>query len=248
MGYLMSVDKKVLTDINEVCYSMASQLLRVANDAIDDRGEFNIFLSGGSTPRQLYKLLASPNYSNLLPWGKMHIFFGDERCVPTDHPDSNYKMANEALFKYVNLDPTHIHRIPSEYSPVEAAKNYHITLKALLPKDSEGNVIADLILLGLGEDGHTASLFPDTEILDVKDENAAAIYIEKIDTWRISITYPVINNARNIWFMVTGANKQKIVDRIFYHPSETDPLPVERIKPKGDVVWYLDRDASSWAG
>jgi len=238
--------KIIRPDADDVCAEAGKQLIRLAQQCVDERNEFTIALAGGATPKRFFQMLAKPPYSTSIPWGKVHIFFGDERSVSPDHPDSNYNMANKYLFKHINIDPLRIHRIQSELDHEDAAKNYHVVLGGFLPVNQNNQPIFDLILLGLGDDGHVASLFPGTDILNEKTKRAAAVWVESKKTWRISITLPVINSARNIWLMVTGESKHNIIDRVFNYPSETDPLPVELIKPNGNLTWYLDEAAASW--
>lgn len=242
----MQIYKKILPDMEALCLEAARDLLRLIQQGIAERGEFHIFLAGGSTPQSFYKLLATSTYANAIPWNKLHLYFGDERNVPPDHPDSNYRMVNNALLKQISIDPMHLHRIQGELTADQAAAAYHNVLKNLVPKDANDQPQPDLVLLGLGPDGHIASLFPDTDILDKVDNHCAAVWVEKFKSWRISITYPVINNARNLWLLVAGDNKQDIVDRIFNHPSAVDPLPVERIAAQGQVTWFMDQAASKW--
>ena len=233
-------------DLDELCQTMAEELLRLTRQAADQGRDFTLFLTGGSTPKPLYQLLAKPPFSNAMPWGKIKIFFGDERCVQPDSIDSNYAMANNAMLKHISIDPRNIHRIQGELSPANAAEAYNNTLKYALPQTDDGMVTPDLVLLGLGPDGHIASLFPDTDILEEQDKFVSDVWVEKLKTSRISITYPVINNAKHVWLFVSGEGKQDIVDRIFNHPSHTDLLPIERLAPKGDLLWFLDKDASRW--
>ena len=180
-----------------------------------------------------------------MPWGKTHLFFGDERNVEPDSPESNYQMVRKAMLNKVSLDPMHVHRIHGELSAQEAAQGYDLILGSLLPKTADGQVEFDLVLLGLGPDGHVASLFPGTDILDENEKRAAAVWVPEKHTWRISITIPVINNARNVWVFVTGASKQDIVDRVLNYPSVTARLPIEAIAPKNGLYWYMDDNAAA---
>lgn len=241
----MQPHKRILADMESLCLQAARDLVHLIRQGVDARDEFHLFLAGGSTPKSLYKLLATEPYSSSIPWGKVHLYFGDERNVAPDHPDSNFNMVNTALLGKVNIDPTHIHRIRGELDATEAASTYDTLLKNILPKDSDERLQPDLVLLGLGGDGHVASLFPGSAILDEADASCAATPVEKLKTWRISITYPLINNARDVWLFVAGDSKRAIVDRIFNHPSSSEPLPVERINARGRLTWYLDQAAAS---
>ncbi len=231
--------KKILKDMESLCSEAVYDFVQLIRSAVDLKGEAHVFLAGGNTPRHFYQQLATSNVAKSIPWGHVHIYFGDERNVPPDDPDSNYNMASQAFLSHINIDPLRIHRIPGELPAKEAALSYNNTLKYCLPFDSNGNPNPDLVLLGLGEDGHIASLFPDTDILDNHTDFAAAVCVDKLRTWRISITYRVINNANNIWLFVAGNSKRDIVDRIFNY-STPDRFPVERIEPKHKLTWYLD--------
>jgi len=231
--------------VSELCDRAAHDLVHIAQQAVDERGEFNIALAGGTTPKHLYQLLAAPRFAKNFPWGKTHFFFGDERHSEPDSPESNYNMANTSLFKRVSIDPLRIHRIHGELEPADGAKAYDLVLGGLLPKTENGVVEFDLVLLGLGPDGHVASLFPDTDILQETDKRVAAVWVPQKQSWRISITIPVINNSRNVWIMVTGHSKQDIIDRVLNYTDVSGDLPVEMIKPKNGLLWYLDADAAA---
>ena len=242
----MHKHKIIKPNIESVCLAAADAILRLAKQSVSERGEFNLALSGGSTPKKLFQILAKPPYSTSIPWGKTRIFFGDERCVPPTHPDSNFAMASNALLKHINIDPLRVHRVQAELEPEDAANAYHTVLGGYLPLNNANQAVFDLILLGLGDDGHVASLFPDTDILEEKEKRAAAVWVEKHNSWRISITLPTINSARNVWLLVTGEGKRDIVDRIFNYSSDVEPLPVERLNPQTGVTWYLDEAAAKW--
>ncbi|ABA57843.1 6-phosphogluconolactonase [Nitrosococcus oceani ATCC 19707] len=221
-------------------HSAAEYWVRTAKRAIERAGTFHIALAGGSTPRALYQLLATEPYAGQIDWRRIHVYFGDERYVPRDHPDSNYRMAREALLDSVAIPPEQILRIQTEFpEPELAADDYAQVLQSHLP---EGEIF-DLILLGLGADGHTASLFPETPILTVRDRLAAAVYVKKLKAWRISITYPAVEKARQILFLVTGADKAAVVTHVL-SPSADKTLPVQHLQAQGEVSWYLDAEAA----
>ncbi len=201
-----------------------------------------VALSGGSTPRVLYELLSDPRepFRAQIAWDKTHFFFSDERHVPPDHPDSNYRMVNEAMFSRVPVPPENIHRIPAENPNAEdAAKAYETDLRKFF---GEATPDFDLLLLGLGEDGHTASLFPHfkpTEGL------VAAPWVEKFNSYRITMTLPVLNNAKSVVFLVTGASKAAILKEVIKADKKPDLYPAQAISPtNGAVSWFIDKAAA----
>ena len=236
--------KRILPTMETLCQDAAKELLRLIHRSVEERDIFHLFLAGGSTPKSFYRLLATPLYANAIPWGKVHLYFGDERHVTPDHPDSNYKMVSDSLLTRINIDPTHVHRIQGELDADQAADSYHKIIDSLIPHDENGSPQPDLVILGLGADGHVASLFPETEILKNQQRYCATVWVEKQKSWRMSITYPVINNSRNLWFFVAGENKQEIVDRIFNHTTSSDPLPVEQIATQAATTWFMDQAAA----
>lgn len=242
----------IYPDIADVVRAAAHEWIALAAQAIAARGEFHVALSGGTTPRALYQCLASTEFSGACDWQHVHIWFGDERTVPPQHPDSNYHMAHEALLRHVPVPLTHIHRMQGEQGDAhQAARAYQAQLVAHMPLAAVPNATAipqfDLMLLGLGPDGHIASLFPDTPILAERAWWVAAVFVEKLDAWRISLTLPVIDNARRIMLLVTGAGKAGIVGEIFAAPPETGGrYPVEMINPCVAMDWYLDSAAAQY--
>lgn len=224
--------------------------LLVAKNAADDlatsvqRGEtFHVALSGGSTPKMLFDYLAQ-HYRESIPWGDVHLWWGDERCVPPDHEESNYLMTKESLLKGVILPPENVHRIRGEASPVEEANRYAAEMTREIPLKNNIPVF-DLVYLGLGTDGHTASIFPDRmELLTSTALTAVASHPESGQN-RISLTGPVLNNARNVAFLVTGASKAERVSEIFEKKDGSESYPASYIDPThGDLAWYLDRAAA----
>ncbi len=216
-----------------------------AREAIGRYGDFRVALSGGSTPRRLFEILSGPDYREAIDWDRLHIVFGDERCVPADHPDSNYRMARESLFEPIGIPDACIERVYTELGHEAAALDYERRLAALIPDlvEPDGRGL-DLVMLGLGPDGHIASLFPDTPILDIRDRLAADVYVEKFDSWRISLTYPVLNNASQIMLLAAGEGKQAILEAVSGRPDGSPPrYPVERLAPRGQMLWYLDETA-----
>lgn len=203
---------------------------RAADTAIFERGEFRIGLSGGNTPRPVYQSLAK-NKDAWLGW----IFtFGDERCVPPDSDQSNYRMARETLFDLAPIAPENIHRIRGEDDPVTAAAEYEATLR----KHTRGGIYRhDILLLGMGDDGHTASLFPETAALAEKDKWVVSNFVPKFNTHRITLTYPVLNAARHVVFLVNSKGKDDMLDRVF---SGHWDYPCNRVRPEnGNLTWLI---------
>ena len=234
------------TDSASLCQRAATDLLALVKASVDQGRPFHITLAGGTTPKALYALMAGSPFSEEMPWEHIRFFFGDERTVPKDHPDSNFHMAMETLLSKVPVSEGQIHRIHGELDNAdEAGVLYDEELGQYLPRDDQGVSQFDLVLLGLGPDGHVASLFPGTQILENCHSRAAAVWVEKFNTWRISITFPMINHARNVWMFVSGEAKADIVHQVIKDRAEQARYPVERIRPEGQQVWYLDAAAAS---
>lgn len=240
----MTPEIKVLPDSAALNLAAAQEFQTSAEQAIAQHGRFSVALSGGNTPRSVYSLLAQ-QYKASLPWDKIHIFFGDERLVPPDHPDSNYRMANEALLSHVPIPQENVHRIRAELDPEAAAKDYENQLRSFFQLANNAWPRFDLIMLGLGEDGHTASLFPGSSALGENSRLAAPTWVEKKKTFRITLTYPVLNHAAEVEFLVSGSGKAQIL-RDVLNQSGSAAFPAQRIKPEnGRLVWLLDQDAAS---
>ena len=247
LDHEMSEAHNVLTLEDEamVAETAAEIFIATALASVEVRGRFVCALAGGSTPRKLYSMLARPEFANRVPWEQCFLFFGDERCVPKDHPDSNFRMAVEALFHKVPVVGTQVHRIQGEMSnPGRAAHFYEETLRELF--HGEPFPRFDLVLLGIGEDGHTASLFPGTDALLEKEHWVVANYVAALSDWRITLTLPAINAARQILFMVTGAHKARIVAEVFGDAEHDHILPGEQVVPmNGAREVLLDRAAAT---
>jgi 6-phosphogluconolactonase len=213
----------------------AEKFVEIANAAIAERGKFIVALAGGSTPKELYKLLATKN----LAWNNVVFFFGDERNVPVNSDDSNYKMANETLFKPLNIGEENIYRWQTELeSPEIIAADYAEKINNIAPT-------FDLILLGMGSDGHTASLFPHTKALGEIDKTATENWVEKLNTWRFTITFKTINTARNIIFLIKGADKAQVLRDVLHGEFNPVELPSQNIKPEnGELLWLLDENVA----
>jgi 6-phosphogluconolactonase len=225
----------------ELAEAAACDFAARAEEAIDERGRFAVVLAGGSTPRATYGALAR-NYADRLDWGGVHVFFGDERTVPPDHEDSNYRMVHEALLSHVPVGS--IHRMRGELPPQEAAAAYEEELRAFFAPDGVPGF--DLIVCGIGEDGHTASLFPETPALEVTDRWIVANPVLKLETTRLTLTVPVLNAARAVTFLVAGEGKAGAVREILEADADPRAYPARFIRPEsGALTWMLDRAASS---
>ncbi len=269
----VSPELDIVADRAALARDAAQRFVALARESIAARGRFVVALSGGSTPRDLYALLASPEFSAQIDWTRVHFFWGDERAVPPDHPDSNYRMANETLLSRVKSPAQNVHRILAEQESADAAHAYEETLREVfdLDADKRGQTRTDennprlseatrapharagvrvpsfdLVLLGLGANGHTASLFPHTPLLHETTRWVAAAYIDEVKMWRITLTAPVINAAANILWLVAGADKAATVHAVLRGDYRPEDLPAQLIQPtNGRVVWLLDRDAAS---
>ncbi len=237
---------RVLTTPQEVFAAAAEEVVRDANEAIKERGRFTIALSGGSTPKSLFNLLAT-NARTTLPWDHMYFFWGDERHVPPTDPDSNYKMADEAMLSKVPVPAGNIFRFKAENPDAAAiADEYEKTLRKFFKVDAPDVPRFDLILLGMGPDGHTASLFPGTAALQEKSRLAVANWVEKLKTHRLSLTLPVLNAARYVAFLVSGTDKAAMVRTVLEEDAPGDQYPSKLVKPTdGKLIWIIDRAAAS---
>jgi 6-phosphogluconolactonase len=231
---------RVFQDIASLVQTAAERFVELAAQAIDDHQRFLVALSGGNTPRPLYELLATDAFADRIDWTRVEVFFTDERCVPPDHPDSNYLMARLAFLDKVPIPPENVHRIHGGLPPTDAALAYHNELGSALSRDGR----LDLILLGMGPDGHTASLFPGSDALEEKDTDVVAIYVEHMHSWRVTLTLPALNAATNILFLVSGARKAPVLARVF----SGEMLPAGLVRPDvGTLTWFVDQEAASLA-
>jgi 6-phosphogluconolactonase len=237
-------DIKVFGTHEELFETAAAEFTALANAAVEKNGRFTIALSGGSTPRGLYSLLATRG--SQIPWKNIYFFFGDERHVPPDHPDSNYKMAQESLLSKVPVPADHVFRVITENSnPENASTDYEKKLKEFFELKDDEFPRFDLILLGMGPDGHTASLFPGSRALYERHRVFVANWVEKFQTYRTTLTLPVLNNAATDMFLVTGADKTAAVAAVFDDKSQPEYFPAKLVKPtNGRLLWLLDREAA----
>ena len=211
----------------------------LANESLRARGQFRIALSGGNTPRPVYSEWA--RIGKDLPWDKGLITFGDERCVPPDDQQSNYRMARESLLAPAKIPDKSVLRMKGEIDPAAAAEEYEKQLNTLAAERGEKRYQHDLILLGMGDDGHTASLFPGTKALEVRDRNVVANFVPKFNTWRLTMTYPIINQARNVCFLINAAKNQELIDHVI---ASDQQYPAARVNPSaGRLTWFLGEAA-----
>lgn len=210
---------------------------------IAQHGAFSLVLSGGGTPRPAYQRLAELSQPRDFDWNQVHIFWGDERCVPPDHVQSNFRMAREALFDHLVNPPGHLNRIACTGDPAGGAESYEQTLREHFPDQAFPPF--DLILLGLGMDGHTASLFPNTPIMEERVRWVAPVYVPRLESWRVSLTLPAINAAQDVAFLVSGAEKADVIHEILEPGKTGSNLPAALIQPRRELHWFLDRDAAS---
>jgi len=233
----------IFPDPESLNQAAAELFVSVAIRAATARGRFTIALSGGATPYGTYQLLAQLPYRDQVPWQKVHVFWGDERCVPEDDPRSNSGRARRTFFDLVPIPASQVHPIRCGPEPRADAARYESVLRAFF---SDGRPRFDLVFLGLGENGHTLSLFPGAPVLEEDDRWVAEVYIAEEDQYRISLTAPAVNQASLVVFLVSGATKARVLHRVLKGPREPLLLPAQLIDPvAGELRWMVDRDAAS---
>ncbi len=232
-------------DPDALALAAAERFVAAAGDAVSARNRFTVVLAGGSTPRALYERLATPGYRERTPWEKTIVLFGDERWVGPDDARSNYRMAKESLLEHVSVRSDNLHRMVGESSdPAQAARAYEATLRGLFAGAARPRF--DLVLLGMGPDGHTASLFPGTAALGEASRWVVANHVPQLETWRITMTYPALVAARHVLFLIAGGAKAQVVAEAFGGVPHDSPYPVEKIVPTNGVLEVLlDADAAS---
>lgn len=233
-------------DAESVAQGAAEWIAELARKSINERGRFSIALAGGSTPRRIYEILAAgegPGRS--VEWLKVHVFFGDERTVPPDHADSNFRMANDALLSRVAIPAENVHRMVGEGDAVANARLYEDELRSFFGDDADWPAF-DLVMLGMGDDGHTASLFPATTALDERRAWVVSNWVEKFNTFRITLSAPAINHAARVLFTVTGAGKAARLKEVIEGPRDTARLPSQLVEPRGGTLdWFVDEAAAA---
>jgi 6-phosphogluconolactonase len=233
----------ILPDPAELAAAAADHVVTVLSGVLASQETAHLALSGGSTPRAMNALLAAEPRRRLVDWSRVVFWFGDERCVPKDDKDSNYRMNRETLLDPLRIAPAQVHRMRGEDDPSAAAADYD----AVLQRELGVHPRLDLVLLGMGPDGHTASLFPGTVAAIPKDKHAIAHYVPKLDTWRMTLTPHCINAARNVAFTVAGAEKADALHAVLEHPpSRADVFPAQLIRPHdGELIWFVDKAAAA---
>jgi 6-phosphogluconolactonase len=247
---------RIYRDPEELALKGARRFARLADQYVVGCGRFTVALSGGSTPRAMFSLLAEHPFADTVPWSSIYFFWGDERCVPPDHPDSNYRMANETLLSKVPVPKHNILRIPAEIpEPEQAAKQYADALARFFfagpgaTKTGTAPLSAlprfDLVFLGMGPDGHTASLFPHSPALQAGNQVVVANYVEKFAAHRITLTAATINNARNVTFLAAGEDKAEALKNVLEGSYQPDLYPSQLIRPaNGTLLWMVDEAAA----
>ena len=234
----------IFDNSQEVARAAADRFVEIAHAAINESGRFSVALSGGSTPKIVYELLASDEYKDRLDWTKVHIFFGDERCVPPDDAESNYRMANEAMLSRLPVPPQNIHRMQGVGDAAANARLYEDELRTYFNDSSWPRF--DLVFLGMGDDGHTASLFPNSPALSEHAAWVAANWVEKFNAFRITMTLPAINHAAHVIFLVTGEGKAARLAEVLSGEGTSGQLPSQLIRPfDGSVEWLIDKAAAA---
>jgi 6-phosphogluconolactonase len=229
---------RVYASPQALALAAASLFVKSAKEAIAERGRFVVALAGGSTPRRTYELLSGSDLSSRVEWGAVHLFLGDERHVHLDDVKSNYRMVQESLLDAVPIPKANVHPVQTQLPPGEAAAAYEVEVRSVLGHEAK----FDLIYLGLGADGHTASLFPGTSVLFERDHMVVEVYVAALDAWRVTLTFPAINAARLVVFLVSGVGKREMLRKVI----AGEPYPAALVKPEtGQLVWLVDGEAAT---
>jgi len=241
MSDASTTDFMVFEDAEELSRAAAGFFYELVRQSVDERGRFTVALSGGSTPRRMFEILAEPAMSRDIPWHRVVVFWGDDRAVPPDHVHSNYRMAHDALLRHVSIAAENVHRIQGELGADEAAAVMLKELDTVFIKEDMPTF--DLVLQGMGTDGHTASLFPGTNALEARDW-VVPVHDPPADPKldRVTMTFPILNNARTALFLAAGANKQSIIAEIMNDPNAGERYPAARVQAEA-TLWYVDQAA-----
>ena len=235
---------QVFENLDSLSQAAAELFIETATTATLHQGRFLVALSGGNTPRELYINLARTPYREQIDWSRVHVFWGDERCVPIDDPENNYRQAHDALLGRVPIPARNIHRVQSELEPDEAAKDYASVLAVFAASPLDWPRF-DLVLLGMGEDGHTASLFPGSEVNVASPTLAVTAQYQGRPANRVTLTQVVFNSAHRILFLVSGEGKSETLANVLYGGYQPEKFPAQRIRPTdGDLIWMVDKQAA----
>jgi 6-phosphogluconolactonase len=248
MAGKLKVEYFVEPDAAALAARAARQFVEETEAAVAARGRARIAISGGSTPKVAFGMLADPAQPWLkrMPWDKLELFWVDERCVPPDHADSNYRMTREAMLDHVPLKPEQVHRMEGELEPEAAAARYESTLRNSFRLEGAETPRFDLIALGMGPDGHTASLFPHTAALHEISRLAVANHVQNKDAWRVTLTWPVINHGARVFFLIGGTDKAQVLNEVMTGTRDVERLPSQLIKPaSGILTLLLDKAAAA---
>ncbi len=243
-----TVTLNILSSPNDVAQAAAELFTSTIVTAVAARGQARVAISGGSTPKAMFALLADPAqpYFARVPWASLQLFWVDERCVPPTDSDSNYHMTDLALLSKVPLPPANIHRMEGELDPEIAAARYESEIRNAFKLEGAETPTFDLILLGMGDDGHTASLFPHTEAIDSMAHIVTANHVPQKDTWRLTLTWPVINQGREVAFVIAGKDKAEVLARVLTGPYDPETLPSQLIRPSSrKLTMLLDTAAAA---
>ena len=236
---------RVYADAEQLARAAAELFVSQAAEAIQARGRFRVALSGGSTPRRVFQLLATDEFSSRIGWDRVDLFWGDERYVAADDRDSNYRMTADTLLRHIPIPATNIHRVRTEISPAAAAASaYEIEIRQIFQYPSSVPQF-DLVYLGLGANGHTASLFPHTSVLGERIKLVEAEFVNEVNQWRITMTLPLINRGRTVAFLVEGQPKAEVVREVLTGSPDPQRLPAEFIAPDGKLLWMMDEAAAA---
>ena len=244
----VTVAYRVSAGVDELAAAGAEMFASVVSDAVEARGVARVAISGGNSPKPMFALLAnrSAPYFARVPWDRLHLFFVDERCVPPTDAESNYRMTKESMLDHVPLPAAQIHRMEGELDPEIAASRYETAIRAEFRLEGAETPVFDFVLLGMGDDGHTASLFPHTEALHELGRLVVANHVPQKDTWRITLTWPVINRGREVAFEIEGAAKAQVLRDVLLGPYDPESKPSQLIRPaNGKLTLLLDSAAAS---
>jgi 6-phosphogluconolactonase len=248
-GRVLKIKYYVVPDPAALARRAAQYFLEMTREAVEARGRARIAISGGSTPKATFALLADPNqpWRAHMPWENIDLYWVDERCVPPDHADSNYRMTREAMLEQVPIRPENVHRMEGELDPETAAAHYESALRNCFRLEGAESPRFDLISLGMGPDGHCASLFPHTEALHELNRLAVANHVpQQKDSWRLTLTWPVINHASSVFFLIAGEDKAAVLNQVLTGPHDPERLPSQLIWPSsGILTLILDKAAAA---